>query len=178
MISWMLQMGLADLQADVAYVLKSISAVFLEAAPKQPPNQGWCARRQEAEVRILFDDPGNGLRHVRTGERLSRRQDLVQHYAKRPDIRPLVDRLATRLLRRHIRGGAHDDAHLRGGGGQRRRLRGVAFGRRVEGLCQAEVQDLDGAVFLHLDVGGFEVAVDHASLVSRFERLGYLSGNW
>ena len=37
---------------------------------------------------------------------------------------------------------------------------------------EAEVEDLHGAVRLHLDVRGLEVAMDDAPLMSRFQRLG------
>ena len=46
--------------------------------------------------------------------------------------------------------------------------------RRIGELREAEVEHLDCAVGPQLDVGRFEVAVDDAVLVRRFERLGDL----
>ena len=44
-------------------------------------------------------------------------------------------------------------------------------------LGQAEVQHFHRAVGAHLDVGGFQIAMDDAQLVRRFERLGDLPGD-
>jgi len=46
---------------------------------------------------------------------------LVEHDAERPDVGPLVDRLALGLFRRHVGRRAEDHAHLgHGGRGDRR----------------------------------------------------------
>ena len=57
--------------------------------------------------------PSNGRRPV---------EHLVDHDAERPDVRPLVHRLAARLLRGHVRGGAENHARLRRGARERRRV--------------------------------------------------------
>ena len=46
----------------------------------------------------------------------------------------------------------------------------------LEALRQAEIEHFDGPVGPQLDVGRFEIAMDDALLVGRFERLGDLPG--
>jgi hypothetical protein len=46
-----------------------------------------------------------------------------------------------------------------------------------QGLGQPEVEDLHGAVRRHLDVGGLQVAVNDALLLSGLERVGNLPGD-
>jgi hypothetical protein len=46
--------------------------------------------------------------------------------------------------------------------------------RGLQRFGEAEVEHLDGAVFTHLDVRRFQVAVDDRLLVRRLERLGNL----
>ena len=105
-------------------------------------------------------------------------QHLVQHAAERPDVRALVDRLAARLLRTHVGGGAQNARpclrHRRTG--DRRRLRCIArrAARRFERFREAEVEHLHRAVRPHLDVGRLQIAMDDALLVRRFERFGDL----
>ena len=111
--------------------------------------------------------PSNG---ARPGEH------LVQHAAEGPDIGPLVDDLAARLLRAHVGGGAEDDPRA----GARRSshvgdcVGSGAPGSRVPDLRQAEVQHLDHAVGRDLDVGRLQIAMDDPLLVRRFERVGGL----
>ena len=63
--------------------------------------------------------------------------------------------------------------------GERRAAGGPcrAWSGQVECFRQPEVQHLDRAVVLHLHVGGLEIAVDDASLVGGFQRLGDLFGD-
>ena len=56
-------------------------------------------RRQRGPVRLALDDGGERLRVACAGERGAAREHLVQHTAEGPDVGPLVDRLAARLLR-------------------------------------------------------------------------------
>ena len=106
-------------------------------------------------------------------------EHLVQHDTEGPDVRALVDRAPARLLGRHVRGGAEDDARGRAGVGECRGLREVRRGaRRRIGrvrLGEAEVEHLDLAVGRELHVRGLEVAVDDALLVRGLERLGDLA---
>ena len=105
------------------------------------------------------------------------RQHLVKHDTKRPDISALIDRLAARLLRTHVRGCPHDHAHLRGGGGQRRGLTRITFRSWIQCLGQPEVQHLHRPVVAYLDVGRFQIAVDDACFMRGFESFGDLLGD-
>ena len=61
----------------------------------------------------------------------------------------------------------------------RRRAQRVDRDRRgrIERFRQTEIEHLNGAVLPHLDVGGFQVAMDDAALVGGFQSLGNLSGD-
>ena len=79
------------------------------------------------------------------------RQHLEEHDAEGPDVGALVDRLAARLLGRHVGRGAEDQAGRGAGVGERRRLREVGGRSRAgavagPGLGEAEVEHLDLAV--------------------------------
>ena len=102
------------------------------------------------------------------------RQHLVKHGTKRPDDCRRVHWLATRLLRRHVRRRPHDHAHLRGSSGERGGLTRVAFRSVVERFGEPNLQHLDGAVDLHLDVDGLQIPVNDPRLVRRLQCLGDL----
>ena len=88
-----------------------------------------------------------------------------------PHVRSLIDDLALGLLGGHVGGSPNHHPHLRGRSGQRDRwrLRHARVARiRLKRLPQTEVQHLDSPVLPRLDVGGLQVAVDDAGLVSRF----------
>ena len=134
---------------------------------------------QRRPVRLARQHRGQHVAHRLAAEKAPPRQHLEEHDAERPDVGALVHRLAARLLRRHVGGGAEDEAG-RGAGaargwatatGRRRTLPGALAG---PGLGEAEVEHLDLAVRCHLHVRGLEVAVDDALLVRLFERLGDL----
>ncbi len=79
------------------------------------------------------------------------------------------------MLRAHVGGGAEYHPDLRSvprEGRRLRKLRGGAGGRiTFERFREPVVEHLHGAIFFDLHVRGFQVAVDDASLVARFERL-------
>ena len=105
-----------------------------------------------------------------------RDEHLVQDTAKRPDIRPLVDRLPSRLFRAHVTGGPENPPRLRRLECRRRRVRQVDAGS-IPGdhFRNAEVEELEHPVVRDRDIGRLEVAVRDALLVRRFERVGDLT---
>ena len=79
------------------------------------------------------------------------------------------------LLGAHVGGGPENDPLLRRRQAQRGRLRqALILPIARKRLRQSEVQHLHLAVGSDLDVGGFQVAVDHSFFMGRFESLGDL----
>ena len=79
-------------------------------------------------------------------EQLRPRQHLVEHDAKRPHVRALVDDSAARLFRRHIGSRAENRAERGGPRGQRRRAQRVGARRLVHDLGEPEIEHLHGAI--------------------------------
>ena len=93
------------------------------------------AGRQARPVDLVLEHVGEHVGDQLAGEEPGAGEHLEQHDAERPDVGTPVDRLAARLLGRHVGGGAEDHADL-GRGGQRRRVRRVgdcAWSRPVRG---------------------------------------------
>ena len=90
-------------------------------------------------------------------------ETLIEHAAKRPDVRSFVDGVALGLL------GAHVGRRAEQGPGQGDIAReSCGVGRQIldDHLGQPEVQDLDLAVGSDLDVVRLEIPVDDALDVS------------
>ena len=85
--------------------------------------------------RLVLEDGGEHVAATRRGERAAPRDHLVEHHAERPDVRPRVHLLATRLLGRHVRGSAH---HRPGVGLHASMLRGVAHPSGATGASLAK----------------------------------------
>jgi hypothetical protein len=97
-------------------------------------------------------------------ERQASCDDLVQHHAEGEQVRPPVRGLAARLLRRHIRNGAHYRPGLSqawGRGGDR-----LELGSWHE-LRETEVEELHVAILGNHHVFRLDVAVNHAVSVRR-----------
>ncbi len=69
--------------------------------------------RQRPEIDLGLEHAGERVAHGLAGEERPSGEHLEQHHPEGPDVGPLVDRLAPRLLRRHVGGGAEDDAGAR-----------------------------------------------------------------
>ena len=147
--------------------------VLLQAAGQQsskPRGHG----RQRAPVGLLADDRDDDVGRVLTGKRPTARQHLEQDDAEGPDVGAAIHRLPARLLGAHVGSGAENDPgprHRRRREG--RRLRHVRRRTRggLQGLGQAKVEHLHGAVRADFDVGGLQVTVDDPLLVRRLQRL-------
>ena len=95
--------------------------------------------------------------------------------------------LPASLLRAHVGGGAQEHSgagHLRGQGrgqGEWRALQVARWptrDRRIERFGEPEVEDLDVAVLVDLDVGRLEIAVDDAVLVGGSRELRRSARRW
>ena len=126
--------------------------------------------------------PGSTRERVRQrfcSERGDAGQGFVQAASIRPDVRPFVDRVTSRLLWAHVCGGAEDDPQLR----ERRTghcWRQRHAGRRHiadHGFRQPEVEHLHRAVIPYLDVRRLQIAMDDSLFVRGLERLGDLLRN-
>ncbi|MGD0670312.1 MAG: hypothetical protein ABSB23_22490 [Bryobacteraceae bacterium] len=101
-------------------------------------------------------------------------EHFVYHDAEGPDVGALVHGLTAGLLRAHVGGGAQDHSGLRRAHADGWRILGL-HGRRPAYLRQAEIQNLNRAVGLDLDVAGFEVAVNYVLDVRRLEGVSDLA---
>ena len=86
-----------------------------ETTREQPPDARRRLDGQPRPVGLALDDGAEDV-----GERLALEgraagEHLVEHAAERPDVGAAIHRLPARLLRRHVGGGAEDDAGLRHG---------------------------------------------------------------
>ena len=165
--------------AGVRDVAQALARVALEAALEHVADGGWRFGGEAAPVDLAREDGGEDVRDRLAVEQPLAGQHLEQHDTEGPDVGALVDRLAPRLLGRHVGGGAEDEAGGGAGLGEGGRLREIGARRGAgalarPGLGEAEVEDLDLAVRRHLHVRGLEVAVDDALLVSLLEGLGDL----
>ncbi len=167
-----------DVDARITDVANPGMRVLFQAALQQAHNRVW---------RRIWQPPPLGLMLEHSGQRVRRRLAVKgrlagEHFeddaTECPDVGARVDRLAARLLWRHVGRRAEDDSRLSHRGGRDRRgvvgLGLEAWGL-VERFGETKVQHLHRAVLTQLDVRGLEIAMDDALLVRRFERFGDLS---
>jgi hypothetical protein len=171
-------LGLVEREARVADVAQAFLRVALETASEQRHERGWRRGGQSRPLDVL---PQNGRERVGNSlavEQPPPREQLEQDHAERPDVRTLVHGAAARLLGGHVGGRAEQHAHGGGPGGHGGRVRHLRAGiaaRRVAGLCEPEVEHLQGAVGPLANVRGLQVAVHDARLMRGFERVGHLA---
>ncbi len=111
---------------------------------------------------------GLALKDSVTGER------FVETAPERPDVGALVDRFAACLLGAHVGDGPEDDTGGGGGVGNGKGLLWLTRELGLESLGEAEIQDFDLPFRSDLGVGGLQVAVDDALLMSGLEAFGHL----
>ena len=80
----------------------------------------WRRGRQRVPVRFASQNGDDGVRDCVARERDVPGEHLVEHAPECPDVGPLVDGLAARLLRTHVGGGAEDRPALCRAGHRRR----------------------------------------------------------
>ena len=131
------------------------------------------ARRRGIAIEDAVEHDGRGV----AGEALAAGGHLVQHDAKREQVRARIQFLAARLLRRHVGDGAHGGAdHAREVLGTRlvdRSGQAVAV-RGGRELGQAEIEHLHLSAPGEEDVGRLDVAVEDALGMRRVEGIGHL----
>ena len=91
-------------------VADSLAAILDQALPQQRSNRRGDIGREGLPGRLEADHRAEHVGHVFAVKGASPRQHLVQHAAECPDVAALVGLSSLRLLRRHVRGGAEDDA--------------------------------------------------------------------
>ncbi len=149
----------------------------LGEAPLDDPAQGNRRFRRHGRERCgLFpDDRRHCLGTARADERPLAGGHLVEDRSERELVRSEVERLAERLLGRHVPHGADDHAGL-GPGRDRGRVRQLAaLPRRLDQLDEAEVEDLDDPLPRHHYVLGLQVPMDDAGRVRLGQPVGDLS---
>jgi hypothetical protein len=164
-----------DVAGEVASRFVPAVRVLLEASLHDPPEgKGKAGRLPLEGIGLLADDRRHRFRPARAQERARSRQHLVQQRAEGELVRAEIERLAERLLGRHV--GERADRHARHGHARRRRRRIV---RTLGGqpLGQAEVDDLREAVGRDHHVLGLQVAVDDPNGVGLGQPLGDLRRN-
>ncbi len=110
----------------------ALLALLREAALHDPAQRhGGARRRLGQRFRLLADDRRHRLRRARAREGAPARDHFVEHRSEGKLVRPEIENLAERLLRRHVADRPQHDAGLRRGR-DRRRLRHLArlAGRR------------------------------------------------
>ena len=155
-------------------------AIFLEAAPQQQSNLRRRVGRQRVPVRFAAHDRGDRVGDVFAVERAACRSAFRRARSRTPTRRCACRRRGPSPARDSCRRRCRESGppasspacvivgELASAADSRR------AGCRIQGLRETEVQHLDGAVVGDLDVGGFQIAMDDAALVRRFERIGDL----
>ena len=157
-----------------------LAAILDEAPLQQRADRLRHVGRQRVPVRFESNDRAEHVGHVLAIKCAPAGQHLVQHAAERPYIAALVSLASLRLLRRHVRGRAENDAHAghHRGRGDRGRRRDVSVARRGLGLHEfreAEVEHLHDTVGRDLDVRRFQIAMNDPVFVRRFEGVADLT---
>src|SRR5690606_21412343 len=92
-----------EIFAELADALVALAALLREASRQNHPELAVAGREIERGWDRVFDDVTQERVVVRFLERHAPGDALVQHHAKGPNVRAMIDvREAARLLRRHV----------------------------------------------------------------------------
>ncbi len=98
----------------------------------------------------------------------------MKNHSKRPDVCALISGLADKNFRCHVTGGAHHHSGLSDPRRTRRMLRHLLcrhrFGVALDVLGESEIQDLDGVLWRHYNVGAFQITMHDAVLMRMSDR--------
>ena len=155
-----------EVEGEVVGRVKARLGILLEAVVDDALEAGvdLAVRRRELG-RLPHEDRRHGRGRGVAVEGALPREHLVQDGAEREDVGTRVGRAAAHLLGGHVAERSEDHAGLGGG-------RGARLG--PDQLGQAEVEDLQAAVFRDEDVLGLQVPVNDALLVGGGEAPGGL----
>ena len=102
-----------DLQSSAGRRIESSLAILFQTPPQQSADRHRRVGRQDRPVRLAFENRDDGVGDRVAGEWGATREHFVEHAAERPDIRPPVQRLATRLFGAHVCRGTQDESARR-----------------------------------------------------------------
>ena len=150
----------------VAEFLTKYDVILTPTLGAPPPKLGYLdtvnLTFEEFHKRLFDFIPFTWLHNV-TG--LPAGQHLVENDAEGEDIASVIDLGAARLLGRHVGDGSHDDPWIRFASKRGLCFLAAAF-ERLDQFGQAEVDDLGVPVLGEHDVGGLQIAVDDALVMS------------
>ena len=103
--------GVFKIEVRVRDVVEAPAGLALQAAAQESQEPRRRRGGQRLPIRLASEHGSKDVGHAFALEETRAAQHLVEHDAERPDVGALVDRLAPRLLRCHVGGGAEDHAH-------------------------------------------------------------------
>src|SRR5580658_11093982 len=83
----------------IADVAQAVLGILFEATAEETPDLRW----RFLQIGLFMDHGGQGFRRILALKQSLAGEQLVKRDAPGPDVRALVDNLAPRLLRTHVR---------------------------------------------------------------------------
>ena len=167
---------LAECLDDLVHRGAALARRFREAAVDELFPLRIDLRHQRAQGRVGraqdgIEDVDRRSRPEREGGRV---RHLVEQHAEGEDVAAGVDRLAAKLLRRHVGNGATGGV-LRGGTGGEGLFRLARRTLTAGQLGEAEIEDLHAGTGVEHDVAGLDVAVIDAGAMGIMQAFGDLT---
>ena len=160
-------------EKGIADVAQSGLGILLQTSFEEHSNPLRRFYRKSTPIGVVLDHRCDHIDERLAPKRRPAGEHLIQHAAKRPDVRALIDRQSTRLLRTHVCGRPQDYTGARPDICYCRGIYRFGYPRRAD-PSEPEVEHLHRAVGTYFDVRGFQITMDDSPLVRRFERLGDL----